>query len=204
MKTDRVRARLSAYLEGDVSAREAIRIESALEANSELREELRGLQATVSLLRGLPQPEAPPALAERVVARIRAGEADPVRWRDWLHRLFEPTFAVPLTVSAVALLVVIGTPPAVLTGVGSAPGTPIAGVDSPVSAVTVAGEMGGPQTPSVRPLGGSSPRMLKSQRLQMMRRLRGAGHPHSAWLASQMEPAGDVVLASFSQGSERR
>lgn len=211
MKSERVRARLSAYLEGDVSPREATRIEAALEASPDLREELRVLQATVSLLRGLPRPEAPPALTERVVARVRAGEADPVRWRDWLHRLFEPTFAVPLAAAVAALLVFLGTPPGGLPGGGPAPDTPIAAVTPPVPTLTppvptltVARDTSGGTTLRVRTPNRLVLRMPRRQRLQMMRMLRGAGHPHSASLASQMEPDGDIVLASFSERRRRR
>jgi len=200
VRTDRVRARLSAYLEGDVSSREATRIEAALDASSELREELRELQATVRLLRGLPRPEAPPALTEQVVARVRAGEADPVRWRDWLHRLFEPTFAVPLAASVAALLVFLGIPTGGVPGGEPAPGTPIASVAPSAPVVTVAHDTSGQATPRVRNPNRAALRMLRRQRLQMM--LRGAGHPHSASLASQME--GDIVLANFSEGRRRR
>lgn len=204
MRTDRVRARLSAYLEGDVSSREATRIEAALEASSELREELRVLLATVRLLRGLPRPEAPPALTERVVARVRAGEADPVRWRDWLHRLFEPTFAVPLAASVAALLVFLGTPTGGLPGAEPAPGTPIASLASPAPVVTVARDTSGRATLRVRNPNRVALRMPQRQRLQLLRMLRGAGHPHSVSLASQMEPDGDIVLASFSEQRRRR
>jgi len=204
VRTDRVKARLSAYLEGDVSSREAARIEAALEASSELREEFRLLQATVGLLRGLPRPEAPLGLAERVVERVRAGEAEPVRWRDWLHRLFEPAFAVPLAATAAALLVFVGTPTGGLLEDESAPGAPLAASALPVPVVTVARETAGPEASGVRNSSRVDLRMPQRQRLQMVRMLRGAGHPHSAALASQMEPDGEVVLASFAKGRRGR
>ena len=50
----------------------------------------------------------------------------------------------------------------------------------------------------------SGSRPSQRQRLQMVRMLRGAGHPHSAALASQMEPDGEVVLASFAKGRRGR
>ena len=201
MRTDRAQARLSAYMEGDVSSREAARIEAALEASAELREELRILQGTVSLLRGLPRSETPPALADRVMERVRAGEAEPVRWRDGLYRLFEPAFAVPLAASAAALLVFVGTPTGGLLEEDSLPNVTVAALDpsAPVASVPVASK-----TPGVRNVNRVGPRMPQSQRVQMMRMLRGAGHPHSAALASQMEPDGDIVLAGFSKGGRGR
>ena len=122
MNDQRIRTRLSAYLEGDVSSREAARIESALDGSPELREELHGLQATLNLLRDLPRPDGPSALADRVMERVRGGEGSPVRWRDRLHRLFEPTFAVPLVASAAiagAGALIVGMLGAVLSGLSA-------------------------------------------------------------------------------------
>lgn len=201
MRTDRAQARLSAYMEGDVSSREAARIEAALEASAELRAELRILQGTVSLLRGLPRAETPPALADRVMERVRAGEAEPVRWRDGLYRLFEPAFAVPLAASLAALLVFVGTPTGGLLEEDSSPTVSVAELapSASVASVPVASETSGVRGASRLDL-----RLPQSQRLQMMRMLRGAGHPHSAALASQMEPDGDIVLAGYSKGARRR
>ena len=188
-------------MEGDLSSRESARIEAALEASAELREELRILQETVGLLRSLPRSETPPALAARVMERVRAGEAEPVRWRDGLHRLFEPAFAVPLAASVAALLVFVGTPTGGLLEEGPSTNVSVAELTPsfPVASVPVASETSVVRKPSRVNL-----RMPQSQRVQMMRRLRGAGHPHSAALASQMEPDGDIVLAGYSKGVRGR
>lgn len=204
MNTERTRTRLSAYLEGDVSPREAARIESALEKSSELREELRGLQATVSLLRGLPRPDSPPALTERVMERVRAGEGTPVRWRDRLHRALEPTFAVPLVASAAALLVFVGTPTGRLLEAETAAEIPLTAFVPPGS---VTSAETGADTADVVKVGVPREAELQipqSQRQQMLRLLRGSGQPNAAPLASQLEPGSDIALASFTKMPRRR
>ncbi len=73
MNHDDVRERLGDYLEGDLGVGDRSAVDAHLSDCSGCREELRGLRATVALLRGLPDPAPPAALAESVVDGIRAG-----------------------------------------------------------------------------------------------------------------------------------
>ena len=84
MNPSRARSRLNAYLEDDLPPRQRARVEAALEASPELRQELAELRGIVDLLRGLPRPEAPPGLAGLVMARVRAGEDEPATLRNYL------------------------------------------------------------------------------------------------------------------------
>jgi len=197
VNNQRIRTRLSAYLEGDVSSREAARIESALEGSPELREELHGLQATLNLLRGLPRPDGPSALTDRVMERVRAGEGSPVRWRDRLHRLFEPTFAVPLVASAAALLVFVGTPTGRLLEAETAAEIPLTAFVPPSSVTSAPAAAEAPEVAQVAVPRSVVLQIPHSERQQIVRLLRESGIPNSAALASQFEPGNDIALASF-------
>jgi hypothetical protein len=99
-----LRERLSAYLEADLEARERVRIEQHLRECPDCRREYRELRHTVDLLRGLSEPEPPSDLADRVIARLRAGEGRPGllgRWQDRVSRVAEGPWSTP--VAAVAL-----------------------------------------------------------------------------------------------------
>ena len=86
MNHDAVRRRLSAYMEEGLSARDHHRVETHLDACPACREELRALERTVHLLRGL-EPEQPPdGLAAKVAARLDAGEGQPP-WTARFSRL---------------------------------------------------------------------------------------------------------------------
>lgn len=127
MNRSKVASRLSAYLEGDLSEREVRRIEAALSEDPALREELRELESVVSLLRGLPDPEAPAQLATRVMARVQE-ERERVRGPiAWLGRLTEPVFAVPLATGIIALSLFVGSQRAEL-----AEGVQVARLERPV------------------------------------------------------------------------
>jgi hypothetical protein len=68
MDHEKLRERLSAYLEADLDARERARIEEHLSGCPDCRREYRELRHTVDLLRRLPAPDPPPDLADRVIA----------------------------------------------------------------------------------------------------------------------------------------
>ncbi len=57
--TERDREQLSAYLDGELSAKDAQQLEAKLAGDSELAEELESLRYTASLIRSLPQVRAP-------------------------------------------------------------------------------------------------------------------------------------------------
>jgi len=77
MNHEELRDRLSAYLEADLEASERARVEEHLSGCPDCRREYRELRHTVDLLRGWAAPDPPPDLADRVIARLRAGEGRP-------------------------------------------------------------------------------------------------------------------------------
>lgn len=90
MKHAEVRDRLGPYLEGDLPLQQRALVDAHLDACTSCAEELRELRGTIGLLRSLPEVESPSGLATRVMARVRAGEAQPtlrVRLLDELDLL---------------------------------------------------------------------------------------------------------------------
>ena len=192
MNPSRARSRLNAYLEDDLSPRQRAKVEAALQASPELRSELAELRNTVALLRSLPRPETPPALASAVIARVRAGEAEPATLRNWLGGWLEVRYAVPIAAAALALVVFVDT------RIGPAADAP-APQSQRVAEVQV-------ESARLRPTIEVAVEMqeLHRERLQrrvqrhgMARILSGAGHPHSAVFASDIDNAGDVALVGY-------
>lgn len=72
---------LSAYLDGQLADAEAERVRRHLDACAACRAELEALQATVQLLRSLPEEEPPAGLRPRVLARVRQQAARRAPWR---------------------------------------------------------------------------------------------------------------------------
>jgi len=175
----RARARLSAYLEDELPPRERARVEAALEGSTELRRELAELRRTVELLRGLPRPEAPPALAAAVMARVRAGEAEPTSLRNWLAGWLEPRYAIPIAAASLVLAVFLS--PRFEAAVESPQQVASRSIEDPTEAWR--------RSVDVQAL-----QQLREERLarrgrhhDVARILRGAGHPHSAAFASDIE-----------------
>lgn len=98
----RVRGRLSAYLEAELTARDAQAMEAHLIECALCAAELRALRRAVELLRGLPMPESPPDLGAAVLARLHAGEGAPEHGiAGRLPRLRSPLLRVaPLALAA--------------------------------------------------------------------------------------------------------
>jgi hypothetical protein len=106
MNHEELRERLSAYLEADLDASERARVEEHLSGCPDCRREYRELRHTVDLLRGLPAPDSPPDLADRVIARLRAGEGRPglvARCHARIAGIAEVPWSMPLAAVAVAL-----------------------------------------------------------------------------------------------------
>jgi anti-sigma factor RsiW len=190
VNASRARTRLNGYLEDDLTPRERARVEAALEASPDLRRELAELRNTVDLLHRMPRPELPPALADLVMARVRAGEAEPATLRSWLAGWLEPRFAVPVAAAALALAVFVDA--RMVDSVAAPAGEQVATVQLEPEverrSVAIAAQM----------------QELANERLQRRVRrqgipgiLRGAGHPHSAAFASDIEGAGEVALVGF-------
>ena len=94
------------YLEGDLPLQQRALVDAHLDACPSCAEELRELRGTIGLLRSLPDVEPPLALATSVIARIRAGEAQPtlgVRLLDGLDMLLRSR---PLALGAVGVGVI--------------------------------------------------------------------------------------------------
>ncbi|MCZ6465118.1 MAG: zf-HC2 domain-containing protein [Proteobacteria bacterium] len=83
MKHGDVQSVLADYLEGDLPLSEQALVDAHLDACEACALEVNELRRAISLLRALPDPEPPADLADRVMARVRAGEARP----GWLPRL---------------------------------------------------------------------------------------------------------------------
>lgn len=96
-----VRNRLSAYLDGELSAGEAREVEDALARDAGLREEFEQLKLAVELLHGEGVVDAPPGFAERVRDAV-AQERMPSRWTRPLRAVRAEVWLV----AAAALLVV--------------------------------------------------------------------------------------------------
>ena len=71
-----VQDRLGPYLEGELVLQQRALVDAHLDACEACAEELRELRAMVDLLQGLPDVSPPAGLADRVLARVRAGEAN--------------------------------------------------------------------------------------------------------------------------------
>jgi len=99
-----VRDRLGDHLEGDLSLDERSRVDAHLAGCAECAEELRELRATISLLRGLPDPEPPARLTAQVMRRIEAGEGSEPRVVRLLRRAGEPRFAAALAAGIAGLM----------------------------------------------------------------------------------------------------
>lgn len=97
---------LSAYLDGELDAAEAARLEAELRVNPTLRAELEALREWVAFVRSTGRIEAPPSFHGRVMARV-AAEAAPAPWWAWLRRpLGVPIEGVAVALAAAAVLVV--------------------------------------------------------------------------------------------------
>ena len=99
--------RLSDHLEGDSSLAQRALVDAHLARCEACREELRGLRATVALLRGLPDPEPSARLRHDVMRRIRAGEARPPLWPRLLRGVAEPQFAAALAAGIAVFMMFI-------------------------------------------------------------------------------------------------
>ncbi len=110
MDHEELRERLSAYLEADLDPNERARIEEHLDGCPDCRREYRELRHTVDLLRGLPAPDSPPDLADRVIARLRAGEGRPglvARCQAWVEGVAGVLWSTPVAAVAVVLTALV-------------------------------------------------------------------------------------------------
>lgn len=93
-----VRKCMPDYLEGDLSIDRRAVFDAHLDGCEDCRVEMKELRAVPRLLRGLPDVEPPPMLADDVMRRIRLGEAAPTvgdRIRNLLSEFASPGIAIP-------------------------------------------------------------------------------------------------------------
>jgi len=217
-------ARLSAYLEGDLSTRERSKLESQLADDPAMRETLRELENVVGLLRDLPEPEVPPAFSTRVIARVQEQrEQASGGLLDSVRRLFEPAVAVPLAAGITALALVIGSQQGIEPPAGALDAEPleVAAVLEPTlpPMPTRADEAPKTELVSTTPRDMDEMTLTEIQRhtLQtilarhphedLARLLRGSGHPHAASFATQVVDIGpSLVMVSHGArlGARRR
>ncbi len=100
--------RLSAYIDGELSAAEMAEVERALRENAELRAEYERLSATVDFLREHGPVRAPSGFHDRVMASVEHEPAPGgllARIRGWFAAMPVETFAVALAAVLVAVVV---------------------------------------------------------------------------------------------------
>jgi anti-sigma factor RsiW len=218
-----IRARLSEYLERDLTIEERARIGAHLERCTDCDRELNELRETVSLLRRLPEPTLPAGISEAVMLRIARGEGREARVRSLLRRAAQPRFAAPLAAGLAGLFLLFQAPDAAVTpqrapahvavADASALGVP-AGIPDAIAASDEAwvGSRDNGTGWRTAVTSGFTPaeayrqyvtqaRMEEARgRARMQeyaRQLRGAGHPNSASLAARFESRPNIVLADW-------
>jgi len=152
------------YLDGTLSSRRRARLDQHLERCDECQNEVHELRLTISLLRGLADPEPPENLAESVLQRIAAGEAD-ASWTkradQWLGSLWEAVSAPQYALPAAAVLALVA-----VLGIGPGPGfrlptSPGFYQETPVAVQEGSDRSPAPHSPRLAPL--SEPGLVASR-----------------------------------------
>lgn len=99
------RNRLSAYLDGELTAAETAEVELALERSASLRAELDAMRSAVDLVRRAGPLRAPPGLLAKVQRQVAKEPLD-VGWRRWVPRVRVEVAMVAM--AAAVVLVVVG------------------------------------------------------------------------------------------------
>lgn len=102
MGCNEVQKRLSAYIEGSISAEEKVLIDKHLKACQRCNESLADLRKTVEYLQKLEEVEPPSWLTQKVMTRVRS-EAEPKR--GILQKVFFPLH-IKLPIEAVAAILI--------------------------------------------------------------------------------------------------
>lgn len=184
------RRQISGYLDGTLSANRRRQLDEHLEGCAHCSDEVRELRETVALLRGLPEPEPAENLAQTVLRRVAAGEAEST-WRaradGWLadvsDALSSPRIALPAAV-LVAVVAVVGIGPnfQLFPSSSSSP----QGVASAPAMIAASGTPSSPQP---------------AARSSASRRLRNPEMPDPMQFAPG--PRGRLVRASAGSGGQR-
>jgi anti-sigma factor RsiW len=214
VKHSEFRARLSEYLERDLIPEERARIETHLEGCADCTNELSELRSTVALLRRLPEPGHPAGLADAVLARIASEGQRPAPVRRLLRRTAEPRIAALLAAGFAGFLLLVQAGDRGLTPSGAPGAMQLASLGSrdafglPREFQNGLWDPEQVQPRAVRSLGAG---ILSNSLVQwsgaeygsrahiqeVARLLRGAGHPHSASLASHFDGSSMAVTAGW-------
>jgi anti-sigma factor RsiW len=184
----RIRARLSQYLDRKLPPKQRSEIDAHLVECAACSAELHELERTVDLLRRLPDPEPPPYLAQAVMARLEAGEGQRELPMQRLRRLIGPAFATSVAVAVSGLFlftlvdIEIQLPPHPATTGDPSPGVVQASSEP---------------KPSRSPYSLARHHARRGESAEVALLLRGAGHPHSALLATHFEHDSEIALASW-------
>lgn len=117
MSHGEVRALLGDYMDGTLALARRALVDAHLDECAACSGHLRALRAAVDALRRLDDPEPPSGLADRVLERVAAGEAEPGRLARWLSaRTRRPWALVPAVGAAAAAVLAV-----FLAGPGSEP-----------------------------------------------------------------------------------
>ena len=106
-----VHSYMADYLEGDLDLTKRALLDAHLDGCNDCSHEFAQMRGTIGLLRGLPSPEAPPFLVEKVMRRIRDGEGEQLfldRLREWIASVATPRVALPATALGLGLLMASG------------------------------------------------------------------------------------------------
>lgn len=206
MNHSEFRERLNEYVDRRLPGKERAEISAHLVECRACAAEVKELEYAVSLLRRLPDPELPPGFVHAVMERVRAGEAEP-GWLRGLLGFLQPALTVTAT-AAVAGLAVFAVMRGDLTGSGMPVETSVSQVASSPSPGVAPPAL--EAFPASQPIDLASANSVNEQVARQMRlerraldlarqgrpdevarTLRGAGHPHSAMLASHFEALSD-------------
>lgn len=162
----RARELLNDSVEGELSPALGAQLEAHLAGCDACTRELDELRRTLQLLRALPDPEPPPYLATRVMARLADGEGRAPRWARAFGFLSSPAFATSVAAGFACLLLVTALEigPGALLGPGSGPSPQADAVRSAsgaVAGVRYAGQPTG-SAPSTRDSSFPRPRFTAS------------------------------------------
>jgi anti-sigma factor RsiW len=207
-----VRSRLSAYLEGDLGAREESALEAHLAECAPCTAELRALRRAIDLLHGLSNPEMPSDIGGAVLERLRNGEGAPRSLLARVSWVRLAPFALAAGIGAAAYLTQVEDT-RVAVDVAGVESLPVVAAQVPAPASPVAAPVQRVGTPVDLFNGqGAAQRMVVSPFLVCLARFRTgkpAGADCAAWdayllqLASEDAPRFYVEVGGFPKSHQQ-
>lgn len=111
MKHSDVQDHMADYLEGDLPLERRALFDAHLDDCEACLSEIREVQRTITLLRSLPEPRVPSGFTESVMRRVRENEGRQSlveNLREAFGILLSPRILVPVSVSMIALGIIVG------------------------------------------------------------------------------------------------